>query len=85
LLRDRAATLCAVGAEVGERRTRQRDRIDPGVQVEPVILNGDHRVLKVGGDLLERHVAALLVETEPRPVRRVVENRVADTAIQAVN
>ena len=39
------------------------------MQVEAVVLDRDHRVLEVGGDLLERHVAPLLVEPEPRPVR----------------
>jgi hypothetical protein len=85
LLRDRAAALRAVGSQVVERRTRQRDGIDARMQVETVIFNGDHRVLEIGGDLLERHVAPLLVETEPRPVRGIVEDRVANAAVQAVN
>ena len=73
------------GAQVVERRARQRDRIDARMQVEAVILDRDHRVLEVGGDLLERHVAPLLVEPEPRPAGGVVEDRVADAAIQLVD
>ena len=85
LLRDRAAALRAVRAEVVEGRAAQRDRIDSRMQVEAMILDRDHRVLEVGRDLIERHVAPLLVQPEPRPAGGVVEDRVANAAIQPVN
>ena len=55
------------------------------MQVVAVILDRDDRVLEVGGNRFERHVAALFVEPEPGPPGGVVEHGVADAAIQLVD
>ena len=86
LLRDRAAALRAfVFAQVVGNRARDGNWIDARVQVEPVILDRDHRVLEVRRDPIEGNVAALLVEPEPRTIGGVVENRVAHAAIEQVD
>ena len=74
----------------GERRLRhdgaaERDRIDAGMRVEAVILDRDERVLQVLGNLVERHVAAVLVHPEPAAAVGREKPRVADAARQAVH
>ena len=86
LLRERAPTLPAAdGLEVVEGRARQRDRIDAGMPVEPVVFDGNDRVLDVGGDAIERHILPLFIEAEPRAARGVVKHRVADATVQPVD
>ena len=50
--------------------------------IEPPILDGDDRVLQVGGDVVETDVVALFVEPEPRLAVGAGEDRVADAAGQ---
>src|SRR5476651_1979066 len=86
LLRQRAAAFqAAAAADVAHDRARDADGIDAGVVIEAAILDGDHRVLQVGRDLVERYVVALLVEPEPRLAVRAVEHGVADAARQAMD
>ena len=62
LLRDRAAAVGdrAVGAEVAEGPGREGDGVEAGVAEEATVLDREHRLHEVVGQLLEAHVAALL-------------------------
>ena len=53
--------------------------------IEPAILDGDHRVLQIDGDVVERHVVPLLVEPEPWLAVGAVEDRVADPPRQPMH
>lgn len=50
-----------------------------------MILHRHDRVLEVGGDPAERDVAAVLVEAKPRAAAGIVENGVADAAIEPID
>ena len=52
---------------------------------EPVILDGDERVLQVRRDRRDRHVVPLLVETKPAAAIGGVKPRVADAARQLID
>ncbi len=67
LLRNRAAALD--GAAVPKVRHRRRDdahEIEAVMLVEPLILDGDDRVLQVGRDPIERHADPLLLVNRER-------------------
>ena len=86
LLRQRAAALDrARRAEVAHDGAAERDRIDAGMPVEAVILDGDERVLQVDRDVGERHVLMVLVHPEPAPAVGGQEPGVADAARQPVH
>ena len=70
---------------VADGGTDETNRIDAGVTVEPPILDRDDRVLKVGRDVGQQHIVALLVEAEPLPAVGAVEHRVADAAREPVD
>src|SRR5262249_4787864 len=80
-----AALGAAAVTKIARQRAAEPDRIDARMVVEPAILDGDDRVLKVGRDLVERNVMTLLVEPEPRLTVGAVEHRVADAARQPVH
>jgi hypothetical protein len=50
-----------------------------------MVLDRDHGVLEVGRDLFERNVTTLVIEPEPRAAGGIVEDGVADAAVQAVD
>jgi hypothetical protein len=58
-------------------RARDADRVKSRVAIEPPVLDGDDRVLIRA---MCRHIAPLLVESEPGPTVGAVKHRVADTA-----
>jgi hypothetical protein len=84
-LRDGACALRPVRADVVEDGAAQSDRVDAWVTVVAVILDGDDRVFQVGRNLVEPHVAPLLVEPEPHLAAGIQEDGVTDTAVQPVN
>jgi hypothetical protein len=86
LLRQRAPALDGAGrSHVAHDGAAERDRIDAGMRVETVILDGDERMLEVFGDLGERNVAPVFVHPEPAASVGGEEPRVADAARQAVD
>ena len=86
LLRQRAAAFdAAAAAHVAHDGAAEADRIDPGMVIEAAVLDGDDRVLQIGGDLVERDVVPLFVEPEPRLAVGAVEHRVADAARQPMD
>ena len=86
LLRQRAAAFDAPArTHIADGGTDETDRIDAGVTIEPPILDRDDRVLKVGRDVGQQHIVALLVEAEPLPAVGAVEHRVADAAREPVD
>ena len=71
--------------DVADDGAADREGIHARMKKEPVILDGDKRVLQVDGDVGERDVLAVLVHAEPStPVRRE-EPGVADPASQLVD
>jgi len=86
LLRQRAAALDSSAVpDVAHHGAREPDRIDARMMVEPPILDRDDGMLQIRGDVVERHVVALLVEAEPRLAVCAVEHRVADAAREPVH
>ena len=71
--------------QVVEGRPRDGNGVDAGVSVEAMVLDGDHGVAKVGGDLFQAHVPAMLVQREPGLAVGSVEHGVADPSGQAVD
>ena len=61
------------------------DRINADVMIKTMILDRNDGVLQVRRDLVQRHVAPLLVHAEPRPPVGRVEPRVANAATQLVH
>ena len=86
LLRQRAPALDRARlAEVPDDGAPERDGIDAGMRIEPVVLDRDERVPQVLGDLAERDVAPLLVHPEPAPAVGGEEPGVAHAARQPVH
>ena len=68
LLRHRASALHrSRRAQVPDHGAAERNRIDAGVRVKPVVLDRDEGVLEVLGDLAQRDIASMLVHPEPAP------------------
>ena len=78
-------SIAAAVLQVADDGAADADRIDAGVAIEAVILDGDDGVLQVGGDLVQRDVVTLLVEAEPGLAVGAVEHGVADPARQPVH
>ena len=86
LLRQRAAALDrARRPDVAEDGAAERDRIDARMQEEPVVLDGDERVLQVGRDVGKRDVPPVLVHAEPASAVGREKPGVADAAPQLVD
>jgi hypothetical protein len=86
LLAERAAALRRPARpQVVRDRAAERDRVEPGVAVEAVVLDRHHRVAQRRRDLAERDVVALLDEREPGPAVRGVEGGVADASRQPLH
>jgi hypothetical protein len=50
-----------------------------------VVLDGDNRVFVVGRNAIERDILTLIVETKPWTAVAVIEDSIADAAIEPVN
>ena len=66
-------------ADVAHDGAAERDRVDAGMRVEAVVLDGDERVLQVGRDVGERHVLTVLVHAGTSAGRRPTRNQVSPT------
>ena len=73
------------GAHVAHDRAADGDRIDAEMRMKSMILDGDDRVAQVGGDAVQRHVAPMFFEREPRLAVGAVEHRLADAARELVD
>ena len=82
LLRDGAAALGALGGRGLHHGAAETDRIDPHVQVEAVVLDGDDTIAECWRNAFERNVLTLLVHAEPRLAVGAVEGGVANAAPQ---
>lgn len=85
---ERAGELLGQGAAAFGKRSRahvldcracQADGIDAGMRVEASILDGDHRPLEIGRNLIERHVPPLFIEAEPWLRIGAIKDGVADS------
>ncbi len=85
LLRERAAAfLEAPGTHIARDGAPDGDRVDAQMAVEAVIFDGDNRVAEIGGNAVQRNIAAMLLERKPRSAVRPVEHRLTDAARQLV-
>ncbi len=85
LLGEGAAPLDGAARQVPLRGAGDAQRVDPGMAVEAMVLDRDHRRAQVGRDLVQGDVAAVLVQREPRLAVGAVEDGVADPAGQAAH
>ena len=72
-------------AEVAPHRAAEADGVDAPVPVEAMVLDRDDRLAQRGRDLVQGHVAPVLVQGEPGLAVRAVEDGVADPAGQPVH
>ena len=86
LLRQRAPALDGLRrADVANDGAAEGNRVDAGMVVEAVVLDGDERLLQVQRDVGERHVLVVLVHAEPAPAVGRQEPGVADAARQPMD
>ena len=86
LLRQCAAAFFeAAGPHVADDGAADGDRIDAEMRMESMVFDRDDGVAQVGGDAVQRYVAPMLFEREPRLPISSVEHRLADAARELVD
>ena len=61
-------------AEIRPRRARNPPQIDAGVPLEPLVLDGEHRLNEMGRDLIQRDLVAPLLEDRERRLVVAIEH-----------